>query len=141
MNSIQTASDKTAIGLSLLCAIHCLAFPIAVVALPSLAALPLSGEAFHFWMLAAVIPTSIFALTLGCNNHKRFSLLTTGLIGIGCLIAAIFLGHELDSELVEKSLTTLGAAIIALVHFKNYRLCQQARNNVEADNSCCEAES
>lgn len=51
--------DKFAIGLSAMCAIHCLAVPVLLVLLPSAAALGLGNEQFHFWMLVAVLPSSL----------------------------------------------------------------------------------
>ena len=48
--------DKFAISLSALCSIHCLATPIVLAALPSLTGLALLDEAFHSWMVLAVVP-------------------------------------------------------------------------------------
>ena len=124
MNNIQAIADKVAVSLSLLCTIHCLLMPLAVVLLPALAALPLADEAFHFWMVYGVLPISIYALTMGCKKHKRYRLLLVGGIGLTILVAAALVGHEILGEVWEKSLTVLGASIIALGHYWNYRLCQ-----------------
>ena len=126
MNMIGTRAltDKTAIGLSLLCALHCLASPLIIVMLPSLAALQLDGEAFHAWMVLAVIPTSVYALSIGCKQHKRYRLLVMGLVGLLFLLSAVLPGEGVISEFWEKALTVTGAAIIALGHYRNYRLCR-----------------
>lgn len=68
MRSGQSIMDKFAIGLSLACAIHCIVLPVLLVMLPSLAALQLDDEAFHIWMVAAVLPSSIYALSMGCKQ-------------------------------------------------------------------------
>lgn len=128
MKNFQIFTDKAAIGISLLCTIHCLAYPLFLVALPNLSALQLDGEAFHIWMVFAVIPTSAFALTMGCTQHKRYYLLAMGLLGLSCLILAVVLGEIFHSELIEKILTTIGAVIIAYGHYKNYRLCQRQKS-------------
>ena len=130
---IQTFSDKLAISLSMLCAVHCLAFPFAMIWLPNLAALQLNEESFHLWMLVAVIPTSIYALTIGCLKHKRYQLLSFGVIGITFLVSAILL-EEVVGESGEKWLTVIGATFIAVGHYLNFRLC---RSN-EADCDCPE---
>ena len=122
--SIQALTDKMAISLSLLCAIQCLAFPLLIVMLPSLAALPLDDEAFHVWMVLAVVPTSAYALTMGCKRHKRYRLLFLGLIGLLLLLSALLPGEHLVTEFWEKALTVTGAATIALGHCWNYRLCR-----------------
>lgn len=124
MRSIQIFTDKLAISLSLLCTVHCLIVPLIIVLLPSLTALKLDNEAFHLWMVLAVIPTSVYALTMGCKQHKRYQLMTLGTLGLLCLILAAFLGEAFLGELWEKTLTVIGASIIALGHYWNYRLCQ-----------------
>ncbi len=125
MKNLQVMSDKTAIALSVLCTIHCLALPLAVVLLPSIAALPLNDEAFHSWMVFAIIPVSIYALTMGCKKHQRYRLLWLGGLGVLTLILTAFLGHDVLGEFWEKTLTVIGSSIIVFGHIWNYRLCQE----------------
>jgi hypothetical protein len=127
MRSIQALTDQTSIGLSLVCAIHCLFVPVLLVALPSLASLPLESEMFHVWMVVAVLPISIFALTLGCKKHKRYKIIFLGVLGLISLISALLL-ESLVGEIGEKLLTLLGAGLIAWGHFTNFKLCQQHDN-------------
>jgi hypothetical protein len=127
MRSIQALTDRTSIGLSLVCAIHCLFVPVLLVALPSLASLPLESETFHVWMVVAVLPISIFALTLGCKKHKRYKIIFLGALGLISLISALLL-ESLVGEIGEKLLTLLGAGLIAWGHFTNFKLCQQHDN-------------
>ena len=131
MKKAQAVTDKFAIGLSLACAIHCLATPLLLAILPSMAALQLDSEAFHLWMIIAVLPTSLYALTLGCKQHKRNQLLIPGSIGLALLVLAFVLGEEWIGEVGEKSLTTLGAGFVAVGHWFNYRLCR-----IEKHESC-----
>ena len=123
MNNLQSLSDKSAIGLSLLCTVHCLAMPLALVLLPSIAGLPLADETFHYWMLITVLPVSAYALTVGCKKHQRYHLLLIGGLGLFILAFAAFAGHDLLGETGEKTLTVLGAVILSLGHLWNYRLC------------------
>ena len=123
MQNIQSITDKTAISLSLLCAIHCLAFPLLVVLSPSIGALNLNDEAFHLWMLLAVIPTSLYALTLGCKKHKRYGLAALTSLGLFIMIMAV-IGESILGEKGEKILTVIGAAVVASGHFWNYRMCR-----------------
>lgn len=128
MKNSQIFTDKVAIGLSLFCAVHCLAFPLILVLLPSVAAMQLDNEAFHLWMVLAVIPTSLFALTVGCKQHKHRYLLALGLVGLTCLILAVVLGESFLGENWEKSLTLVGAAILTYGHYKNYSFCLRKEN-------------
>ncbi|MBT3888839.1 MAG: MerC domain-containing protein, partial [Nitrosomonadaceae bacterium] len=63
MKREQMVTDKFAIGLSLICAIHCLALPLLLIILPSMIALQLDNEIFHTLIIITVLPVSIFALT------------------------------------------------------------------------------
>ncbi|WP_049722375.1 MerC domain-containing protein [Gilvimarinus polysaccharolyticus] len=129
MKTAQIVTDKLAISLSMACAIHCLALPLILALLPSLAALQLNHETFHIWMLAAVIPTSIYALTLGCKQHRRTRVLVLGAIGLTSLVLAIALGEARIGEFGEKALTLLGATFVATGHLINYRLCRAVKVN------------
>jgi len=124
VGTAQQITDKLSISLSLLCAIHCLAVPVMLALLPGIAALQLDNEAFHSWMLWAVIPTSIYALTMGCKQHKRFRLLVVGGTGLALLILAVMLGEDIIGEYGEKTLTLIGASLVAAGHFWNFRLCR-----------------
>ena len=138
MKTLQAKTDKLAIGFSLACAIHCLTVPTLLVLLPSLTVLQLDNEAFHFWMVAAVIPTSIYALTLGCREHKRYRIVVLGGIGLAFLISALLLGEEPIGELGEQVLTVIGSGLIVTGHWQNYRLC---RSNHDQYDCACPAEN
>ena len=118
MKTFQLITDRLAIALSLACVIHCLALPIILIAVPSIVAVYLDSEYFHMWMVLAAIPTSIYALTLGCKEHKRNEFIVIAAIGLIFLLSALFLG-----EAAEQPLTVAGASFLSLAHWLNYRLC------------------
>lgn len=137
MKTTQALSDKAAIGLSLLCTAHCLALPVILVMLPSLASTQLNSEAFHLSLVFAVLPISAFALTMGCRQHGRMWVALIGGAGLIALISALVLAetvlhHSPNREVVEKSLTIIGSFLIAYSHIQNYRLCQTDST------ACCE---
>jgi hypothetical protein len=126
MIHLQAITDKAAVGLSAVCAAHCLLFPVALVALPSMATVAfLSDEAFHRALVLFVLPTSLIALTMGCRKHKRYRVYLAGALGLLALGAAAALGHEILGDVGEKSLTFAGSIIIALSHVQNYKLCRR----------------
>jgi hypothetical protein len=130
-NNVKSASiniDKVAIGLSTACAVHCLLLPIFLILLPALGTSVFGDEIFHQWLLIAVIPTSLIALTMGCRQHKNLSVMIFGLLGLAILIATVFFGHDLLGEAGEKIASVLGAAFIALGHIKNSSLCKDCRS-------------
>ena len=118
--------DKLAISLSFLCMAHCLLLPFAVIVLPVLGASFLEGEAFHYWLLFLVIPTSVYSLWLGCRKHGRLEIFTIGLLGLFFLCLIVFLGVDALGETLERLSTVAGATIIALAHLRNIRACKSA---------------
>ena len=72
------------------------------------------NEAFHLWMVVAVLPSSLYALTMGCKQHKRYQLLIWGIVGLALLVLALALGEERIGEWVKKALTVLGATLVAV---------------------------
>ena len=127
MNKVQVWTDKMAIGLSALCAFHCLLLPFVLVLFPALVGLPLTGESFHLSLLFIVIPSSAIALYLGCKKHNRKNMLMVGGLGLAFMVLAVLLGHDIG-EWFEKSFTLIGATLVAIAHFMNYKLCKNEEN-------------
>jgi len=130
MRLTQEYSDKTAISLSALCLAHCLLVPSFLVFLSGYVSLSYNNELIHYVLLFIAIPVSLYALITGVRNHKSYAYLYAGLVGITALILAVTLGAQIWGETGEKALTTIGAILVAISHFKNYRLCRE----VECDN-------
>jgi len=121
----QTLTDRMAISLSFLCTLHCLALPVLLAVVPSLTALSLDDEAFHLWMLVAVVPISGFALAVGYRKHNSYPVLVIGSLGLLVMILAVLLGHDWLGDAGEKMLTVLGASVVALAHYLNQRFCRE----------------
>ena len=117
--------DKIAISFSVVCALHCLLLPIAVIFLPAISATFLGSEDFHKTLLYFVIPSSIIALSLGCKMHGQYEVYSYGVIGIGTLLFASFFGHDYLGEIGEILFTLIGAGIVSLGHYKNQKLCAE----------------
>ena len=124
MNAVIGWLDKSSVGLSTVCAVHCLLMPVAVVILPSLAALPVADERFHLLLVFFVLPLSTVALTMGCRKHKSWRVMAVGVGGLVLLVGAALAGHDLLGELTEKSATVIGAGLVALSHVMNFRKCR-----------------
>ena len=129
MRLTQEYSDKTAISLSALCLVHCLLVPSFLVFLSGYVSLSYNNELIHYVILFIAIPVSIYALITGVRNHKSYRFLYLGLTGIISLILAVTLGAQMWGEVGEKVLTTVGALLVTISHFKNYRLCREVECN------------
>ena len=126
MRTTQEYSDKTAISLSVICLMHCLLMPSFLVLLSSYVSLSYNNELVHYAILFLAIPISFYALLTGAKNHKSYTYLVWGLIGLFTLIFAVTLGVQLWGEFGEKLITFMGAILVALSHYKNYKLCREA---------------
>lgn len=124
MNISSGLGDKLAISLSALCSIHCLAAPVLLALLPSLAGMAFLDEGFHRWLIFAVIPCSVLSLGLGCRQHRKISVLFYGAVGIILMLSLLVLGHEYLGETMERGLSLVASLFIAAAHWQNYRLCQ-----------------
>ena len=125
MRTAQEYSDKTAISLSAICLAHCLLVPSLLVFISGYLSVSYDNEFIHYGLLFLAIPVSIYALITGVSNHRTYQYLALGFTGISFLIFAVTLGVQLWGELGEKGLTAIGASLVALSHFKNYRLCRK----------------
>ena len=124
MLKAQMPSDKLAISLSLACVLHCFLAPTLLIFSYGVSSFSIESELIHYLILLLTIPISILALMLGYKNHKTFSFLITGVIGLSILILAITIGESILGEFGEKGLTLVGSIILAYAHYRNYRTCQ-----------------
>jgi hypothetical protein len=81
--------DHVAMGMAAVCAVHCLLTPILVMALPIIATSFFVHKDFHLWMILLVLPTTGFAIFMGCRKHKDKWVATLSAIGVSILIAAL----------------------------------------------------
>ena len=119
-------ADRMAISASSLCAIHCLALPVILSVFPAVGGVFFGEEAFHVWLIWAVVPLSVLSLLLGCTRHKSTMVIYCGLAGVSILIVSALLGHEILGEIIERVSTVAGSVIIAFAHIKNFSLCRQS---------------
>lgn len=116
--------DRTAVMLSALCLLHCLALPL-LVALPPLVA-GLSAESLHAPMLLVVLPVSLVAFGLGFRHHGNRGILAGGALGMLLLVLGGTLAHYYLGLAADRSLTVAGALVLGWAHFRNSVLSRQA---------------
>ncbi len=112
--------DRTAVALSGLCLLHCLAVPFIVGLLPF--AGQIGNNHFHLQMLLVVVPVSVLALTLGFRRHGRVAVLWGGAVGLLLLFAGATVVHDQLGILADRSVTIAAALTLAVAHFYNGRL-------------------
>ena len=112
MTSNTSAVDTSAIGLSTLCLIHCLALPVIGAFLP-LAGVVAEAEWIHQVLVLMAFPITVFAITRHGAAKVRLSFIVPALVGLSLLLAAGFVEALHDYE---TWLTTAGAVLLASAH-------------------------
>ena len=125
MPSTQMIFDRLAIGVSVLCAIHCAFLPILLVSFPSLLSIAPTDHEFHKFLVVIIVPLSASAAFLGCLRHKDKLVIAGAVTGLLVIIGACLLGHELMGELGEKLATVVGSMVLVASHWRNFALCRK----------------
>jgi hypothetical protein len=144
--------DHLAIGMAAVCAVHCLLTPILVIALPIIATSFFVHEDFHLWMILLVLPTTSFAVFMGCRKHKDRWVAAMSALGLAILLSALVHErihnashteaqvHAVHCESCARDLSkepipmhagawinTFGGLLLATGHIRNFRLCRKSR--------------
>mgnify|MGYP006265997723 FL=1 len=116
MTHNSTFIDTSAIGLSFLCLIHCLALPLVSVALP-LAGTMAEAEWVHQVLVLIALPITAFALLRSSVGSARPDFVFPALLGLGLLLAGAFVEPFHDRE---RLLTVAGALSLAAAHARRW---------------------
>lgn len=111
--------DRGAVGLSLLCLVHCLALPLVIMALPAVGALVPPRWWVHPAIFALAVPMAAIALIRGWRDHRDPRPIILGGLGLALLGLGLFAAEASAGDVV---LTVLGGSVIAFAHLLNWRL-------------------
>lgn len=130
--TLQRVFDRCAVGISALCALHCLALPVVLLAFPLLGSSLLSDELFHQLLLWVIVPTSVVAVALARLNHPDRRVLL--LVGSGILVLCLgaFWAHDHAARWVDTALSLFGGGLLAVGHIRNFRLCRHGEAKLVA---------
>jgi len=109
--------DRLAIGLSGLCAVHCLATSVLVALAASAGGLLLHPAIHEVGLLFAVL-LGAAALGRGIFEHGYMMPSSIGALGLGVMLGAISLPHD---GTLETLWTVIGVGLLALGHDLNRR--------------------
>lgn len=109
--------DRLAIGLSGLCAVHCLATAVLVALAASAGGLLLS-PVIHEVGLTIAIGLGALALGRGVVQHGYMMPAAIGALGLGVMAGAMSLPHDGNGETL---FTLIGVGLLALGHDLNRR--------------------
>ena len=111
--------DQGALGVSLLCLVHCLALPLLIVALPVLGTLVPPQWWVHPLIFAVAAPLATVALVRGWRDHRDRRPGLLGAVGL-MLLGLGLLGAVTDAA--EVGLTVAGGVVLGAAHLLNWRL-------------------
>lgn len=136
LSAARPTSSWDSLGqvLSALCIAHCVALPLALGFLPTVAAEFLEGEAVHQGLIVFVVVTAVGAFLPGFRLHRRGAVLGLATVALALLVAAAFLLPEEGGELLEVAETGLtlgGGLLMAVAHWRNRTLRR----------TCCEPQA
>ncbi|MEX1062392.1 MAG: MerC domain-containing protein [Balneolaceae bacterium] len=110
--------DRFGIGVSGVCAVHCLFFPAFLSLLPVWQ----GGNAAHEWIhplfIILLVPVIYFAIR---RSHGNTTVAVTLLTGFGLVTIGWLFGHFWLGAGVEVPLTLIGSGILIAGHWLNYR--------------------
>ena len=112
MKASASILDGSALGLSFMCLIHCLALPVMAAFLP-LAGVLAEVEWIHKLLVLLALPITALAIMRHRKAKVLFSFIVPAVAGLAFLIAAAFIEalHDLETQL-----TVTGAILLASAH-------------------------
>ena len=112
--------DQFGAGLSLACAVHCMATPLLLSLLPLVGLGFLADESVETLLLGASLVLAVGSLCWGFRiHHQRRTLLL-----LGAALLLIVYGRLSPEETVEIVGVVLGAGLLACGHLLNRHLCK-----------------
>lgn len=108
--------DRSALSLSGLCLVHCLAGAVLLSVL-SIGGGLLSHQV-HAWGLALALPLAAYGLWRGVARHGQMVVAVLGAAGLGLMAASLFVAH---GTVYEIAASVAGVALLGTAHWLNLR--------------------
>jgi hypothetical protein len=120
---VRAKADAVGIGLSALCMIHCLAFPVVIAFAPAaLKALP-GDDATHRTLAVGIGLAGSLAFRSGYKVHGKRWILALFLLGMALVSAAAMIGEPALPALGEAAITICGSVLLVTAHWCNRSFC------------------
>jgi hypothetical protein len=117
--------DRWGMSLSLLCAVHCVMTPLALLSLPMIARYLLLSPYFHVLMAILILPVGVYSFYVGYGHHHRRIVLWLGVPGLFLICFAPMVAHELERPADETPWMILGSFMLVAAHWINRRKCEK----------------
>ncbi len=118
--------DRFGIGVSGICVIHCLIFPVLISILPLSTFLPVMHEWAHPIFVLSIVPIIYFASR---RSHYDFTITAFLVTGFLLVLFGWLLGHYWLGIWFETYSTVLGSGLLIAGHWMNYLHHQKCTNH------------
>jgi MFS family permease len=126
-------SDYAGMTASVLCMLHCIFMPLLLL-VPFVSNLGV-GDEFHQVMMLVLCMPITFALVPGFFQHRHWSALFIGMIGLACFIFSAFIIEPYFGQIAEICFASIGSASLFFAHYRNRLLCRACDRICSADQS------
>jgi hypothetical protein len=124
----STRLERIGTGLSLACAIHCMAMPLLLAAVPLAATLSSWGARAETFLLGGSSLLAAANLCWGYRVHRRRRVFTPLAAALALIAAGLAAGRGAE----EVTLVLSGSALLVFAQWLNRRFCHHCQ-------SCCDA--
>ena len=116
--------DRLGIWISSVCALHCVATPLALALIPMVGLrLGEYAEVFHVLVALTLLPTAFFAFLRGFRHHHDRMTIGLGILGVVILMLAIALHEIWGNPLLHTAVNLIGSLLLISGHLRNRRMC------------------
>lgn len=127
MSEKHRTFDRWGMGLSTLCAIHCLMGSLFVFFMPAFATFT-DSFVIHVVLFFLIVPVAFIALHKSWRSHRQILPIVLASIGVSFLLLDLL--SELDVLVGLKpmavALSLIGSSFLFLAHLRNFRICHKA---------------
>lgn len=121
--SAITKWDKIGIGLSLICAFHCIFTPVLMIFLPIMGRYYLAHPFFHLILALLILPVGLFSFWQGFRHHRNIRVFLFGIPGLLLVVFIPYLVHKQNFKLDETKWMILGSGFLVVAHLLNRWSC------------------
>jgi hypothetical protein len=120
---VHAKADMVGMGLSGLCMVHCLVFPLLVSFAPAILGRLPGDDVTHRVLAIGIALAGGLAFRSGYKVHRKGWILALFLLGIALISAAAALGEPVLSAYGETGTTVCGSLLLITAHWCNRSFC------------------
>jgi len=121
---LRSRADSIGMALSLLCMIHCLAFPVLFSFAPAIMKLLPGDDATHRCLTVGIGFAGFLAFRPGYRLHRRAWILGLFAAGMTLISGAALLGESVLTSFGEAAITVGGSCLLVAAHWFNRSFCR-----------------